>query len=148
MHQADANNPNPARPYTELWMGTQLSAPSSLLAAANGLLRDWLARNPTVSACWGGDLPFLTMAMLSTSTPFTMVTLSVSVPFPTITLNLTQMPREEQASASVPPACCTRSTARRSFTLVLLPRRCRHDWRCTSRNREQRQGCCWRRPRG
>lgn len=92
MHQADANDPNPARPYTELWMGTQLSAPSSLLAAANGLLRDWLARNPAVSACWGGDLPFLTMAMLSTSTPFTMVTLSVSVPFPTITLNLTQMP--------------------------------------------------------
>lgn len=121
MHQADANDPNPARPYTELWMGTQLSAPSSLLAAANGLLRDWLARNPAVSACWGGDLPFLTMAMLSTSTPFTMVTLSVSVPFPTITLNLRDAAEANYRIA--PPA----SAAHRSgHSPVVLPKRCRH----------------------
>uniref|UniRef100_A0A0E0BWF3 Mannose-6-phosphate isomerase n=1 Tax=Oryza meridionalis TaxID=40149 RepID=A0A0E0BWF3_9ORYZ len=65
---SDADDPDPARPYAELWMGTHPSAPSSLLAADNGggglLLREWLARNPAalgpaVAARWGGDLPFL-----------------------------------------------------------------------------------------
>uniref|UniRef100_A0A0E0JDL1 mannose-6-phosphate isomerase n=1 Tax=Oryza punctata TaxID=4537 RepID=A0A0E0JDL1_ORYPU len=62
------DDPDTARPYAELWMGTHPSAPSSLLAAAandgGGLLRDWLSRNPAalgpaVAARWGGDLPFL-----------------------------------------------------------------------------------------
>ncbi|AQK90123.1 Mannose-6-phosphate isomerase 1 [Zea mays] len=60
---ADHNNPDPARPYAELWMGTHPSGPSSLVDDGS-LLRDWLARNhdalgPAVAARWGGDLPFL-----------------------------------------------------------------------------------------
>ncbi|XP_066317288.1 mannose-6-phosphate isomerase 1 isoform X1 [Miscanthus floridulus] len=56
-------NPDPARPYAELWMGTHPSGPSTLLGDG-ALLRDWLARNPdalgpAVTAHWGGDLPFL-----------------------------------------------------------------------------------------
>ena len=56
-------NPDPARPYAELWMGTHPSGPSTLLGDG-ALLRDWLARNPdalgpAVTARWGGDLPFL-----------------------------------------------------------------------------------------
>jgi len=56
-------NPDPARPYAELWMGTHPSGPSTLLGDG-ALLRDWLARNPdalapAVAARWGGDLPFL-----------------------------------------------------------------------------------------
>jgi hypothetical protein len=57
------HNPDPARPYAELWMGTHPSGPSSLVDDGS-LLRDWLARNhdalgPAVAARWGGDLPFL-----------------------------------------------------------------------------------------
>ncbi|CAO2209134.1 unnamed protein product [Urochloa humidicola] len=58
-------DPDPARPYAELWMGTHPSGPSTLLGGGGGeLLRDWLARNPdalgpAVAARWGGDLPFL-----------------------------------------------------------------------------------------
>ncbi|NP_001140535.1 Mannose-6-phosphate isomerase 1-like [Zea mays] len=56
-------NPDPARPYAELWMGTHPSAPSTLLDDGT-LLSDWLARNPdalgpAVAARWGVDLPFL-----------------------------------------------------------------------------------------
>ncbi|RCV24468.1 hypothetical protein SETIT_5G087000v2 [Setaria italica] len=56
-------DPDPARPYAELWMGTHPSGPSTLLDGG-ALLRDWLARNPdalgpAVAARWGGDLPFL-----------------------------------------------------------------------------------------
>ncbi|KAL6589872.1 hypothetical protein ACP70R_050186 [Stipagrostis hirtigluma subsp. patula] len=56
-------DPDPARPYAELWMGTHPSAPSTLLEDG-GLLGDWLGRNPdalgpAVAARWGGDLPFL-----------------------------------------------------------------------------------------
>lgn len=56
-------DPDPPRPYAELWMGTHPSGPSTLLHDG-ALLRDWLARNPAalgpaVAARWGGDLPFL-----------------------------------------------------------------------------------------
>ncbi|XP_062192263.1 mannose-6-phosphate isomerase 1-like [Phragmites australis] len=56
-------DPDPDRPYAELWMGTHPSAPSTLLDGG-ALLRDWLSRNPdalgpAVAARWGGDLPFL-----------------------------------------------------------------------------------------
>ncbi|CAO2185469.1 unnamed protein product [Urochloa humidicola] len=59
-------DPDPSRPYAELWMVTHPSGPSTLLLAGGGgeLLGDWLARNPdalgpAVAARWGGDLPFL-----------------------------------------------------------------------------------------
>jgi mannose-6-phosphate isomerase len=60
---AGVPDPDPARPYAELWMGTHPSAPSTLLDDGE-LLSDWLARNPdalgsAVVARWGGDLPFL-----------------------------------------------------------------------------------------
>ncbi|PAN32037.1 hypothetical protein PAHAL_5G458500 [Panicum hallii] len=58
-----AQDPDPARPYAELWMGTHPSGPSTFLDDGE-LLGDWLARNPdalgpAVAARWGGDLPFL-----------------------------------------------------------------------------------------
>ena len=58
-----AQDPDPARPYAELWIGTHPSGPSTLLDDGE-LLGDWLARNldalgPAVAARWGGDLPFL-----------------------------------------------------------------------------------------
>ncbi|KAG2595933.1 hypothetical protein PVAP13_5KG118500 [Panicum virgatum] len=58
-----ARDPDPSRPYAELWMGTHPSGPSTLLDGGE-LLGDWLARNPdalgpAVAARWGGDLPFL-----------------------------------------------------------------------------------------
>ncbi|EAZ08978.1 hypothetical protein OsI_31243 [Oryza sativa Indica Group] len=63
---ADQQDPDLARPYAELWMGTHPSGPSTLLDGDGDLmlLRDWLARTPdalgpAVAARWGGDLPFL-----------------------------------------------------------------------------------------
>ncbi|GJN05938.1 hypothetical protein PR202_ga23617 [Eleusine coracana subsp. coracana] len=60
---AGVPDPDPTRPYAELWMGTHPSGPSTLLHDGT-LLGDWLARNPdalgpAVAARWGGDLPFL-----------------------------------------------------------------------------------------
>jgi mannose-6-phosphate isomerase len=86
-------DPDPARPYAELWMGTHPSGPSTLLDAGGPLLRDWLARNPdalgpAVAARWGGDLPFLFKVSLpprSTDACFRascLVSRSVLLPFP------------------------------------------------------------------
>ena len=60
---ADDQDPDLARPYAELWMGTHPSGPSTLLDDGE-LLRDWLVRKPdalgpAVAARWGGELPFL-----------------------------------------------------------------------------------------
>ncbi|RLM60366.1 mannose-6-phosphate isomerase 1 [Panicum miliaceum] len=56
-------DPDLARPYAQLWMGTHPSGPSTLLDDGE-LLRDWLmqkpdALGPAVAAWWGGQLAFL-----------------------------------------------------------------------------------------
>lgn len=68
---AGVPDPDPARPYAELWMGTHPSGPSTLLHDGT-LLRDWLQRNPdalgpAVAARWGDDLPFLFKVLYNTS---------------------------------------------------------------------------------